>query len=143
MSVSLGQSFGGGGEAIATQATFTTTAIAGAPVYVDGADSVDLARANATATSAVLGLARAAVTATNSGDVITDGVVTLTTAEWDALAGTTGGLTPQARLYLNVGTAGRLTETIPTAPGEYVVEVGKALSPTKLHVRVRRRILHS
>lgn len=123
------------------QRVFTSTVIPGEPMYVDGAGSVDEAQANASGTSDVAGVAPNAVTAAQSGALIHNGVVTLTTGQWDAVAGTSGGLTPSAKYFLSAATAGRLTETAPSAAGEYVVEVGEALSPTELLVRIRRRIL--
>jgi len=120
--------------------TFTSAVIAGAPQYVDGNGSVDNARANAEGTSQVLGLARAAA-GPGTGQIHTDGVITLTTGEWDAVAGTTGGLTADAKYWLSAAVAGRLVSAAPTVAGQYVVEVGTALSTTELNVRIRRRIL--
>lgn len=123
--------------------TFTGAAIAGAPQYIDGNSSVDNAQANAEGTSQVLGLAAAAVAAAASGAVVTEGVVTLTTGEWDAVAGTTGGLTADQKYYLDASTAGRLTATAPQTAGQYMVEVGRALSTVEMHVRIHRRILQA
>ena len=124
------------------QATFTSTVIAGEPVYVDGGSSVDQAQANAAGTSDAIGLAPAAVTAAATGSVVFNGTVTLSTAEWDAVAGTTGGLTAGAKYYLSDATAGRLVEqgSIPTVAGRYVVEIGEAFDTTDLIVQIRRRI---
>lgn len=124
------------------QATFTTTAIAGAPVYVDGGTSVDLAQATTSGVSDAIGLAATAVTAAATGTVIFNGVVTLTTAEWDAVAGTTGGLTAGSKYYLSDAAAGRIVEqgSIPTVAGRFVVELGEALDTTDLIVTIRRRI---
>lgn len=123
------------------QRTFTSTVIAGEAVYVDAAGSVDQAQADALGTSDVLGLAAAAVVATNPGTVIANGVVTLTTGEWDAVAGTTGGLTPGTKYFLSPDTAGLLEEGSSASATEYVVEIGEAMSTTELHVRIRRRVL--
>ena len=124
------------------QATFTSTAIAGAPVYVDGGTSVDLAQATTSGVSDAIGLAATAVTAAATGTVIFNGVVTLTTAEWDAVAGTTGGLTAGSKYYLSDAAAGRIVEqgSIPTVAGRFVVELGEALDTTDLIVTIRRRI---
>jgi hypothetical protein len=123
------------------QRVFTSTVIPGEPVYVDGAGSVDKAKADAAGTSMCLGIAPAAVTAASSGIVVTNGLVVLTTTQWDAVAGTTGGLTSGSKLFISAATAGRLTETAPTTGGQYVVEMGQALSTTEFQVRPRRRIL--
>lgn len=123
-------------------ATFTSTAVAGAAVYVDGNASVDLALANASGTSDAIGLASTAVTAAATGTVVFNGTVTLTTGEWDAVAGTTGGLTAGAKYYLSDATAGFLVEqgSIPTTAGRYVVEIGEASDTTDLIVQIRRRV---
>lgn len=124
------------------EATFTSTVIAGEPVYIDGASSVDQANANASGTSEVAGLSAAAVTATNTGTVIFNGTVTLTTAEWDAVAGTTGGLTAGTKYYLSDAAAGRIVDqaSIPTTATRYVVELGEAIDSTDLLLMIRRRI---
>lgn len=121
--------------------TFTTTALFGEAVFVDGNDSVDLAQADAGGTSDVLGLAAAGVTAASSGAVILDGVLVGTTGQWDAITGDAGGLTAGAKYYLDPSTPGFITTTPPVAQGEYVVELGQALSTTDFEVQVRRRIL--
>lgn len=119
---------------------FTSAAIAGAPQYVDGNGSVDLAQANAEGTSQVLGLTRVAA-GPGAGQIHTDGVLTLTTGEWDAVAGTTGGLAADAKYWLSAGGAGLIVGTAPSTAGQYVTEIGTALSTTELNVRIRRRIL--
>ena len=123
--------------------TFTSTVIPGEPVFVDLAGSVNQARANAAGTSDVLGIAPAAVTAATTGQVALDGVVTLTTVQWDAVAGTVGGLTAGAKYFLSAAAAGRMTEGSAAGATEYVVEIGEALSTTEMHIRPRRRILLS
>jgi len=120
-------------------ATFTSTAIAGAPVYSDGNDTVDLGQANAAGTSLVVGLAKAPVTAAASGDYVHDGPLDLLTGEWDALCGTTGGLTAGLCYFLSDATAGRLLEQGSTAgitAGDTRVLCGRALSTTTMLVSI-------
>lgn len=119
--------------------TFSSAALAGAPVYVDGGGSVDLAQADAEATSDVVGLAFSDVGAAVDAAVVDSGTLQLSTAQWDAVAGTSGGLTPGQKYYASEATAGRLTDTPPTGSGEYQIEVGVGLSATELDVRVRER----
>ena len=105
----------------------------GAPVYMKANGNVDLAKADAQATADVLGLVKdASIAAAASGNVLLDGVLTATTDQWDAVAGTTGGLTPGAVYFLSAATAGLLTATAPSTAGQFVVRVGKALSATKM-----------
>lgn len=114
--------------------TFTADAalIAGQVVYATAADHVGKAKADAASTSYVVGLAKAAISNGATGSVRTKGIVTLTTGEWDALAGTTGGLTYNTRYFLSATTAGLLTATCPTTAGQEACCVGIALSTTEL-----------
>ena len=119
----------------------TATLIAGNAVYADGAGSVDKARANATGTSLCRGLAKEAITAAASGTIQTNGALSLTTGEWDAVAGTTGGLTAGTTYYVSPCTAGLLTATCPTSVGQLVIIVGVALSTTVLDLKIQEPIL--
>ena len=124
--------------------TYTSTAVIGQVVYTDGNGSVDLAQANADGTSKIVGLASAGVTAASSGPVQFAGVLTATTGEWDTVAGTTGGLTAGLKYYLSDTGAGSLLEAGNLGgitQGEYMVEVGRALSTTELLIEPKRRIL--
>lgn len=106
------------------------TLIAGQPVYESSATDVDKAAANADATSKCIGLAKAAIAAAASGTIQTSGVITLTTGEWDAVCGTTGGLAGGTQYYLS-STAGLLTSTAPSTTGYYVLPVIVGLSSTE------------
>ena len=117
------------------------TLIAGNIVYASAAGHCDKARANAAGTSRVVGIATAAITSGASGSIQTNGVVTLTTSEWDAAFGTTGGLTYNTIYYLSAGTAGLGTATAPSTTGQLVVQVGIALSTTELYLDPQPEIL--
>lgn len=125
-------------------ATFTSTAIAGALIYADGNDTVDLAQADAEGTSRVKGLAVAPVTMATSGQYVHDGPLTLTTGEWDAVFGTTGGLTVDLCYFLDDTAAGLgLPEggTGTLGVGDFRVVVGTAISTTTLLIKVKEAIL--
>lgn len=95
-----------------------------------------LAQANASATKNVIGLVRDTAIAINaSGNIQSDGVFTATTAQWDAVTGATGGLTPGAIYYLSATAAGTISSTPPTTAGQYVVQLGIALSSTSMDIR--------
>ena len=115
--------------------------IAGQVVYASAAGHCDKARANAAGTSRVIGLAAAAITSGASGSIQTNGIVTLTTGEWDAAFGTTGGLTFNTVYYLSAGTAGLGTATATTTTGQLVVQLGIALSTTELYLDPQPEIL--
>lgn len=115
--------------------------VIGMPVYSDDANDVDKAQADAVATVEVVGLVQdVSIAAAASGFIQTDGVLTATTTQWDAVAGTTGGLTAGSIYYLDETTAGNLTETAPTTTGQFVLRVGKALSTTEMEISVSQPI---
>lgn len=64
------------------------------------------------------------------------GEITLTTAQWDAVAGTTGGLAANKVYYLG-GTAGTLVLTRPATTGDNIITVIVALSATTARICVR------
>jgi hypothetical protein len=111
--------------------------VIGAPVYVSAAGAVDLGKADAAATVQLLGLVRdTSITTSESGNIQTDGVLTASTDQWDAVVGTTGGLAAGAVYYLSEATAGLLTATAPTTAGQFVVRVGVALSTVALDITI-------
>ncbi len=116
--------------------------VIGAPVYVKSNGNVDLAEANATATTLVVGLVHdTSIATTVSGLVTVEGVVTATTAQWDAVTGQVGGLTAGSVYYLDPATAGMLTVTAPSTTGQYVATVGLAMSATKMKITIQPTIL--
>jgi hypothetical protein len=102
-------------------------------VYNDVNDGVKKAKSDASGTKDVIGLVRdASVTNGVAGSIQTDGTLAATTAQWDAVFGTTGGLTKGTRYYLSAATAGNGTATAPSSVGNYVVEIGLAISTTEM-----------
>jgi hypothetical protein len=67
---------------------------------------------------------------------ISSGPVSATTAQWDAVTGQSGGLTPGAAYYLSPTVPGRITPIPPTDDAQYIVYVGTADSATVLSVSV-------
>jgi hypothetical protein len=115
--------------------------VIGTPVFVAGAGTVDKARANAAGTKDVLGLiADVSVATGQPGTVQSDGVLTATTAQWDAITGQVGGLVPNTTYFLDSAVAGKLTPTAPTADGEFVCQLGLATSPTELEISIRNTV---
>jgi len=112
------------------------------PVCLTGvADTFNLARADASGTADVFALVSApSIAAAASGAVQTDGFDVATTAQWDAVTGQTGGLTPSAAYFLSAVTAGRLTTTAPTATGQFCCYVGRAISTTVMEISLDRAI---
>lgn len=115
--------------------------VIGTPVYASGNDAIDKANANAVGTVNVIGLVSdASIASAAAGGVQLDGVVVATTGQWDAVAGTTGGLTKDVIYYLDATTAGKITATAPVAAGQFVKQVGIAISTTELKIELRPRI---
>lgn len=109
--------------------------VIGAPVYSTAADHFDKAKANALSTSRVYGLvADTSISTTSAGNVCVGGILSATTAQWDAITGQTGGLTFNSKYYLDASTAGKLTTTAPSASTNIVVSVGLAISTTEMRL---------
>lgn len=94
------------------------------------ADQIALANAGASGTMRFIGFASAAINNAASGSVTTDGALTGTTGEWDAVTGQTGGLTPGAVYFVSTSTNGAITSTAPTTG--WLVRVGVAISTTTM-----------
>lgn len=104
-------------------------------VYLDAADSVKLAKADAASTKGFFGLVGDATIASgSSGTIYVEGVLTATTTQWDAVTGDTGGLTAGDVYYLDPSTAGKITKTASTTTGQYVVRVGRAINTTDMEI---------
>ncbi len=97
------------------------------------AGGVQGAKADAIGTAKLLGLMAGA--GVEGSRVLTkfDGPLELSTAEWDAIAGTTGGLTVGTTYYISAATKGKITATAPLGPN-YVAPVGIAASATLMIV---------
>jgi len=114
----------------------------GTPVYVFADGQVKKAQANTSGTVEIVGLVYpTSISPSETGWIITDGVLEALTAEWDAITGDSGGLTAGSIYYLDPDAAGMLTTTAPTTVGNYVVRVGKALSTTELEITISQPIL--
>ena len=115
--------------------------VIGQPVYSKSATEVDLAQADASGTKDVIGLVYdTTVATTDPANIITDGVMTATTGQWDVVTGDTGGLTFNTIYYLDPNTPGMLTSTAPTVDGDFVAPVGIALSTTQLEIRIKTTV---
>lgn len=122
--------------------SFVSAATAGQVVYSNNtADTVDLAQANAAGPAQAIGLAAADVAGHSNGDVKTSGVLTLTTGQWTAIGGGVTGLSPGDVYYLDPTTPGNITPTQPSTAGQFVVVLGRALSPTELLIRIAEPVM--
>ncbi len=115
--------------------------VIGTPVYADANDGVKKAKADAVGTVNVIGLVGdTTISASAAGGIAIDGILSATTGQWDAIAGTTGGLTKDVFYYLSAATAGLLTSTAPTVAGQFVVCVGIAISTTEMKILLQPRV---
>ena len=117
--------------------------VIGTPVYKTAiADEVAKADADGLATANVLGLvADVSIADAASGVVQTDGRLSATTTQWDAVTGETGGLTPGARYYLSAGTAGMLTQTAPSVDGNVIAPLIRAKSTSEAEISIQRIVV--
>jgi hypothetical protein len=119
-----------------------TAVTVGMCVYVSAANTALKARANAAGTSKAFGLVGdSTVAASATANIVTDGIVTATTTQWDALTGQTGGLTAGGDYWLSSTLAGGLTATPVVTTGQYSVYVGRAISTTDIELTIGQRIL--
>jgi len=104
----------------------------GQVVYINGANSVDLAKADALGTSnpTYRFVRSSSIAPAAIGDIQHDGV----------LDGFTG-LTPGAKQCLSAATAGLRTEVAPTGAGEVVILLGKAISTTEIEIEISDTVL--
>src|SRR6266576_4627063 len=111
--------------------------IPGQIVYLDANDGVKKAKADAAGTAYAFALASIAVTNGVAGVYATDGILSLTTGQWDTAFGTSGGLTAGTIYFLSAATAGLGTGTAPSTVGQYVVRLGIAVSTTELAIGIK------
>ena len=129
-------------DVIAKQNNEAGAIVIGTPVYANAATGVKKAQANAVSTSQVIGLVYdASITNGVSGQIATDGFLTATTTQWDAVAGTTGGLAFNTLYFLDPATPGKITATVPVTVGQCVVAIGTAMSTTDLDINIQEYVL--
>lgn len=109
----------------------------GQVVFVSSSGSVNLANNTAEATAKAIGVVEdASIASTTSGNVLTDGAITV--ADWTAIAGAPT-LTAGSVYFLD-GVDGNITTIPPILAGSYVVRIGTAISTTTLEVSISRPI---
>lgn len=109
----------------------------GNPVYIAASNTFAKAVASTSGAAKVVGVVSTVVDS-NSFVLATHGYVTLTTGQWDAVTGGSGGLTPGEVYYLSPSVLGRITTTPPTNSTHFNVPVLTALSTTVGIVSPRR-----
>jgi hypothetical protein len=123
-----------------TNGAETSAAICSA-VYMSADGTFLKAKADALATSRVVGLLTEGASGGEAVGVQVSGVMTASTLQWDGATGGSGGLVFDTIYYLSPTTAGLLTATAPTTVGQTVVPVGIGLSSTKMKLLDKTIIL--
>ena len=121
----------GGGSLTPISAVFDSTTQSGMAVYVSGNGHVDLAQADAYATSKPVGLALEDVAEDGTGTYLTCATVTL--EDWTEVIGAEF-LSPGSIYFLSNTDPGQLTTTEPSEVGEYVIIMGSALTQTTFNI---------
>jgi hypothetical protein len=114
--------------------------VPGMPVVITGNNVVKRAGAASTALAGVDGIAFTGATPTQQMMMRGQGRLNLTMAEWDLVTGMVGGLLPGVTYYLGLG-LGSMTVAAPDQPGESVVILGKALTPTSFVIEISNPLL--
>ncbi len=109
----------------------TSSLIVGSAVIVSAANTIQSATSNSS-TSAAQAIGIIAGFDTNNDPIVQiSGVVTLTTAQWDAVTDTTPGMNAGTAYYVDTdANPGHLTGTAPTVNSK--VQIGVGLSTTRL-----------
>jgi len=121
------------------EAEADSTIIIGNPLYiVSGTGHVDLAQADTSATAQVAGLSLIDIASGGTCQFISEG--NIVRSDWSSITGSVN-LSAGVFYYLDPSTAGRLTSTAPSTPGQYVVRIGRAINTTTLDIEIELPIL--
>ena len=134
-----------GGPFVGTDVGIGPAHSIGEPVYTDSSGNQEPAKGDSISTSFVAGIISSFPTLADPTApflVQPSGVLELTAAEWDAVAGTSGGLTIGAQYYISQTTAGHLITAPSSTPGLVTTQVGQALTRTKMLIQIGVPILH-
>ncbi len=112
----------------------TITILIGAVVYISSANAVKYAKADLATTKSAIAMCLGDIIATELGIIQVDGLLTLTTEQWDLATGDTGGLTPGSVYFLSAATIGRITNVPPTTG--YIVKIGTAISTVNFEISI-------
>ena len=132
---------GGASDSIVILET-DSTLVPGTPLYITAGAHFEIAQATGQPQTKVVGISTTNTGAGNAATAQTQDILTLTTVEWDAVTGDTGGLTPGSVYYLSL-TLGLITKTpvIPLAPNvRFNSRIGIAISDSKMNLLIRSPI---
>ncbi len=113
----------------------------GMPVYITTPGNVARAKAISNSQAYMFGLVDDISVPISSLVTITqDGIHAATTAQWDAVTGSVGGLVEGAIYYLGISNAALLTTVAPSISGQYVVKIGIAINSMQMLVNIEQPI---
>jgi len=118
----------GGGASI--DFTSTTDFPLGSPIYFNTSGTWQLAKADFETTLVQYVVSQKTIGSPISYVAVTNGELTLTTAQWDAITNQSGGLTPGSTYYLSSFTAGKISTNV----GLIYAPVLRGISSTKAFV---------
>jgi hypothetical protein len=119
----------------------TNNFIFGQPVYSLAGASVDLAVATNIDKKDLIGIisSNSILSGGGLGNILFSGKLTGTTQQWDAVTSMVGGLVPNKKYFLDINT-GLLTINVPTDIGQFICQVGRAISTTELIIKIEQPI---
>lgn len=105
---------------------------AGQVIIATGSGLWELANAGISATSRAYGLLLSPMVLGAEGQAVNSGQLELATAQWDAITGGSGGLTPGSDYFLSDTTDGNIT----LAPPGTAILVGRSITSTRMAVQL-------
>lgn len=112
----------------------------GQPVFSVDGFNVDLANASNVETREVIGLVcDNEIIYNNVGKVQMSGLITGSLEQWFEVTGSTSGLIPNRRYFLNT-ISGKISPTPPAGDGQHVCVLGKAIDATTFFISVEKPI---
>lgn len=110
------------------------TILAGQPIIINSESNAKYA--DATENKDAIALCVENVLSTVLGVFQTDGLLSLTTTQWDMITGDVGGLQPGKIYFLDDSDTGRITRVPPITVGHYVVRLGTAINTTDFAIMI-------
>jgi len=119
----------------------TNNFIFGQPIYNLSNGSFDLAVATNIDKKDVIGIISSdfILSGGGSGNAIFSGRLTGTIQQWEIVTSMVGGLVPNKKYFLDTNT-GLLTINAPTDIGQFICQIGRAISTTELIIKIEQPI---
>lgn len=109
----------------------------GQAIYSFNNNGMKLAQANNDAKCFVFGLLGSSVEPGKKGEVLTDGILSLTLAEWANIV-EEGSLVPNKPYYLSPYNLGKITVVAPENDGLMVTHIGTSISNSAIELEIEK-----